>query len=595
MARVTRSGPPNLEQVFGAPTAPDSLLTHAQILEGDRHCELVQSAESALVDWVFGAEFVPASLGGRWVSSEDLVRRILPVFRRDPALGLGQGVTTLMAAVNVWVAGDPLVKKRVAEALLDGERMATGFHELAHGNDLLSNECEAVLGPAGWTITGWKEVINNIGRAESVLLFVHTGGAASARAFTLLHWSKDATLSGTADTEHRLMTTGMRGCQIGAVSFDQLVLPGNAVVGEPGTAVSTALRAFQVTRAVLPALANGALDSSIRLAIDYMRRRNLYGATVWELPHARHLLVRAWGALLVADSLARASVRMLHRRPDELFLAASAAKYLAPALMNAGMEDLATLFGSSFYALDGEYAIFEKWLRDLIVVPIGHAGSVACLLSIAPGLPTWARRVSRGGAYDRTVFDARQGLPEVDFGALGLGIGHQDSLVMALQHQAITDAVSAEHPELTSLLALWQDELATVLSEVREVPPSELGFELSARAMDLARRAAGLMAAGSVLGTWFEGRDDPTSPFATSSEALPVALFRLTELLQHLPVTGMGSGGNERPATWPQELCDRAAQTLRTTVDAGLCLGTEQLPISWNTPSMSSTRKEQRD
>jgi len=592
---VTGSAPPDLEQLFGDPTAPDSLLNHGEILEADGHGKLVEAAESALQGWGFAAEFVPASLGGRWVSSEDLVRRILPVFRRDPALGLGQGVTTLMAAVNVWVAGDPLIKKRVAAALLGGERMATGFHELAHGNDLLSNECDATLGPDGWTITGRKEVINNIDRAQSALLFVHTGGGASARAFSLLHWSKDSALSGAADTRQRIETTGMRGCKIGAVTFDRLVIPDDSVVGQPGAAVSTALRAFQVTRAVLPALANGALDSSIRLAIDYMQRRDLYGSTVWDLPHARHLLVRAWGALLVSDSLARASVRLLHRHPDELFLASAAAKYLAPALMNAGMEDLATLFGSSFYAVDGEYGIFEKWLRDLIVVPIGHAGSVACLLSMAPGLPTWVRRVSRGGAYDRMVFDGRDELCEVDFGALGLGVGHQDSLIIALQNPAITDAVSIEYPELAHILTLWQDELTAVLSEVREVPPSELGFDLSPRAMDLARRAAGLMAAGSVLGTWFEGRDDPTSPFAASREALTVAFFRVTELLQHLPVTGMGTGGNERPAIWPQDLCDRAAQTLRTTVDAGLCLGTEQVPISWRPASMSSTRREQRD
>jgi alkylation response protein AidB-like acyl-CoA dehydrogenase len=581
VVRVTASAPPELEQLFGDPTAPDALLNHQEILEADARRELVHAAESALTSWGFGKEFVPASLGGRWVSSEDLVRRILPVFRRDPALGLGQGVTSLMAAVNVWVAGDPRIKQRVADALIGGERIATGFHELAHGNDLLSNECEATRGPQGWTISGCKEVINNIDRAESALLFVHTGGAASARAFSLLLWSKDRTLSGAADTWQRLATTGMRGCRIGAVTFDRLVIAEDSIVGEPGAAVSTALRAFQVTRAVLPALANGALDSSLRLAIDYMRRRNLYGSTVWELPHARSLLVRAWGALLVSDSLARASVRLLHRHPDELFVASAASKYLAPALMNAGMEDLTTLFGSSFYALDTEYGIFEKWLRDLIVVPIGHAGSVACLLSLAPALPTWARRVARGGTYDRTVFDGRDELGEVKFDALGLGVGRQDSLVVALQNPAIIEAVSSDYPELTETLALWQRELAAVLSDVRELPPGELGFDLSPRAMDLARRAAALMAAGSVLGTWYEGREDPASPFAASRESLIVAMLRVTELLQHVPVTGMGSGEPERPATWPQDVCDRAARALETTVDAGLCLGTEQLPTSW--------------
>lgn len=587
--------PADLEQVFGDPTAPDALLTHHAILAADRRRELVPDAESALTHWGFGAEFVPASLGGRWVSSEDLVRRILPVFRRDPALGLGQGVTSLMAAVNVWVAGDERVRHDVAAALIGGERIATGFHELAHGNDLLGNECAATLGPDGWTITGRKEVINNIDRAESALLFVHTGGEPSARAFSLLHWRKDRTGSGAADTGYRFETAGMRGCQIGAVTFDRLVVGADRFVGEPGAAVSTALRAFQVTRAVLPALTNGALDSATRLALDYARRRDLYGSTVWQLPHARHLLVRAWGALLVSDALARAGVRLLHRHPDETFLATAAAKYLAPALMNAGMADLSTLFGSSFYAVEDEYGIFEKWLRDLIVVPIGHAGSVACLLSLVPGLPTWARRVARGGSYDGAVFDGRGELGELDFGALGLGVGRQDSLVIALQDKAITEAVRSEQPALVPILELWQGELTAVLSGVRELAPNELGSDVSPRAMELARRAAGLMAAGAVLGTWFEGRDDPASPFAATGDALAVALLRVTELLSHVPVAGLGDGGPERPATWPQEVCDRAARAVERTVDAGLCLGTEQGPISWKRPSAFTTEREQRD
>ncbi len=133
---ASRREPDDLDELFGDPRERGPF-DYTSIVADDDARRTSGAAEALLDEWGAAAEFVPAAYGGRWVSTEDLVRRWRPVFRRDPSVGLGHGLTTLMAALNVWVAGDDMQRAEVAARLLRGERIAVGFHELDHGNDLV--------------------------------------------------------------------------------------------------------------------------------------------------------------------------------------------------------------------------------------------------------------------------------------------------------------------------------------------------------------------------------------------------------------------------------------------------------------------------
>lgn len=578
--------PAGLEELFGDPLSPGGEFTYEAILAADAQRRLVEPAEKLLDQWGFGAELVPERLGGRWRSTEDLVRRLLPIFRRDLALGLGHGITTFMAAVNVWLHGDERTQRDLAARLLRGERVAVCFHELAHGNDLLQNECTATLveeGPVrGWRIDGAKQVINNIARAESALIFARTADTPGPRSFSLLLWNKDASLAGGADTGRRVLTSGVRGCQLGVIEFDRLVVPEDALIGSVGDGAATALRAFQITRPVVSALAVGTLDASIRLAVPYMRGRALYGDSVWDLPHARLLLTRAWAALLVADAFARTAVRALHVRPDESYLLSAAAKYLVPKLLNDAMYDLSVLFGSSFYAVTSPYGIFEKWFRDLEVLPIGHAGSTSCLLSLIPYLPTWARRSRKSAPYEAALFAASTDLGELPFAGLGLGAGRFDSVTAPLRAEEITSALRSAHPSVAGLVDRWVDELAALQHAAATISPAALRSDATPEAFDLARRLTHVMAVGALLGGWHEGRTRETSPFSRSPVAVEAALLRITESLG--PATSDSGVPAPRSASsrvrWPQHVADAAADHIASATDSGLSLGVEELVMT---------------
>jgi hypothetical protein len=112
---------------------------------------------------------------------DDLMRRLRQVFRRDSALGLGYGVTSLMAAVNVRGAGDPEQRRKLSAELRSGGRAAVGFHELGHGNDFTRNDCQARVAKGGIILNGRKDVINNVEQAGSLLSFARTDGQPGAR------------------------------------------------------------------------------------------------------------------------------------------------------------------------------------------------------------------------------------------------------------------------------------------------------------------------------------------------------------------------------------------------------------------------------
>lgn len=572
--------PQCLEEMFGDPSRGQGVLNYDAVQASDAARTLDAQGEDLLTEWGFGAEFVPRRYGGRWGSTEDLVRRLLPIFRRDPALGLGQGVTSLMAAANVWVAGDGPTQQSLAARLLAGERAAVAFHELNHGNDLLRNDCRAeyLEGQQAWKLNGRKEVINNIARAESVLLFARTANEPGPKSFSLLMWQKDRTLGGIGHTKERIHTAGVRGCQLGVVEFDDLTIPSDSLVGAAGDGTNIALRAFQITRAVIPALATGTVDAALRLCVVYLRQRNLYGQTAWNFPHARATIARAWGALLTADAMARASVRALHLHPDECFIASAATKYLVPMLLNDAMNEISVLFGSTFYARSEDFGILEKWVRDLIVLPIGHAGSMTCLSGIIPHLPLWARRSGKHSSYDPALFRADTVLEDIEFSRFRLGSGSSDSLTAPLESEAVISAVLSEWPELADLIARWCHELRFVREAATLLNVVELAADASPHALDISRRLCRLMAVGSLLGTWYEERTSSTSPFNRSSFALFSALCRVSDLLPTGPNGRTGIGRD----VWHEHEANAAAADVAAAVDNSHSVGIEETYFPWS-------------
>ncbi len=356
-------------------------------------------------------------------------------------------------------------------------------------------------------------MIDNVDRAESVLIMARTAPESGARSHSLLLWHKDDATRRYVDTSRRVLTAGLRGCRIGGAEFRGLPVPVAGTVGAPGTATQTALTAGPVSRAVIPALAVATVDASLDLAVRYGRERSLYGASVLDLPHARALLAGAIADFLLADAFSAVVVRALHLAPAESLVLSAASKALVPQLLLSTMDDLSVLFGSTFYARVAPYDVFEKFLRDLAVVPIGHGGSTACLLTILPNLPAWLRRSRRTGATEPGLFRLGAPLDELAFDRLTLGGGAHDPLGAALRDPSIRSRFGpGAESEALERVAVAFDE---VRDEIAALQPTDLGADAAPHAFSVAHRLTLALAGGAWAGVCAEG-----APAAITSDPL---------------------------------------------------------------------------
>jgi len=534
----------DLESALGNPYDANNPLSYAQILAADECTELNQAGEDLLDRWHLNAEFVPRQLGGQLEGIDLLISRLRPLFRRDVSLGLGYGVTSLMASVNVWAAGSTEQQKHLAQLLLNNGKVAIAYHELKHGNDFLRNEFSAHADVDGnLVLHGVKQVINNARRSTALVLFARTDERAGGRSHSVLLIDKRQLAASQLAQINYLgpyRTMGVRGCQLGGLSFNHTTVPFQSLVGTLGTGAEIALRSFQITRIALPGMALGMLDTALHTVLRFATSRRLYGTTVSALPHARNTLASSFIDFLIADSLVRAAARGMHLCPGHSSIHAAAVKFLVPLVLEENMDALSIVLGARFYLRTGDYAIFGKLLRDVPVISLGHAGSTACLLTIIPQLKLLAKRGARRSSITTPVpteLFTDVSMPALDFSTLSMSINGGDGLIGTLLE--VTEQVMQEDADskvskvpaiLKKLLNDFSQDVEKLWQAGRVLPVSEAGVAASASTFLLAEQYIYLAAAGACLGTWRQHRANGN--FLGQSTWITAALLRLQQRLR---------------------------------------------------------------
>ncbi|MEV4176363.1 acyl-CoA dehydrogenase [Nonomuraea sp. NPDC049709] len=522
--------PEALERLLGDPWDPANPLGYAEVVAADERREMFAAAERELDAYGLSAEFVPSAYGGRLTTLDGLVRIMRPVWRRDPTLGLGYGLSSFIAAVNVWTGGSPDQQKRLAEQLLGGGRVVTGYHELAHGNDFARTE----LTGYGRRLNGAKEVVANARRAESMVVFARTSPEQGSRSHSQFLLSKADLPPDRLAYLPRFGSMGMRGLDLGGIVFTECPMPADALLGSPGEGIETALRSFQVTRIALPAMMVGILDTGLRSVLRFATARRLYGRTAADIPYLRATLAGSFADLLLCDAFCTVAARAVHVLPGEASVHASLVKYIVSKRLIDAMDRLSRVLGAHFYIRQGEYAIFQKLLRDVSVVGFGHAARVACLATVLPQMPRLARRadpVAEGpvaaGAVD-PLFRLGADLPPLDFSRLTVtsARGRVESLSAVLRTVA---GQAGADPELRRLAMVFITELNGLEADAGQLRPRDLGVDASPDALAVPARFAAVLAAGAVLGMWWHAR----SGFLADPAWAVAALTRLAADLGH--------------------------------------------------------------
>ncbi|HSB20747.1 MAG TPA: acyl-CoA dehydrogenase family protein [Anaeromyxobacteraceae bacterium] len=194
------------------------------------------------------------------------------------------GVGTLPIA---WF-GTEEQKRRWLPRLARGEAVAAyALSEAGSGSDALSARTRAVLSPDGrhWILNGSKQWISNAALADVFTVFAKIDGERFS-AFLV----EKGTPGFTVGKEERKM--GLRGSSTCPLSFEDVRIPVDALLGEAGKGHRIAFNVLNVGRLKLGASCVAGARNVLQIAVQYARGRKAFGQVIADFGLIREKLAR---------------------------------------------------------------------------------------------------------------------------------------------------------------------------------------------------------------------------------------------------------------------------------------------------------------
>lgn len=194
-------------------------------------------------------------------------------------------------------------RDRYLKPLLNYDRRcAYAITESEAGSDVSGIRTTAIRTGNGWRLDGHKIWIHNAPVADFAVVLARTDPSAGKRGMSIFLVDRDRPGYVAGAKEHKM---GQRASQVGALTFDGIELPDDALLGEAGRGFHMMMSVLDKGRIGIGALAVGILEAALSASVDYAQTRKQFGnpiaefqAVQWMLAdlakatHASRLMVR---------------------------------------------------------------------------------------------------------------------------------------------------------------------------------------------------------------------------------------------------------------------------------------------------------------
>ncbi|MFF1548563.1 acyl-CoA dehydrogenase family protein [Streptomyces sp. NPDC058291] len=487
-----------LEEYLGDPHDPNSRMPFAQILDHDVRGEYPYQFVALLRRWGLHLHCLPDADGGLAGNVETGIGLMRLVARRDPSTAVALALNSL-GFMPAWILGTPEQNSALVADMKRGSSVSWGLSERVHGSDLVANEVLAEKTEGGWLLTGEKWPIGNATVADKMVVFARTGKRPGPAAYSLFVLDKWRAEPGTVDDLPFEDLYGTRALDLSGVRMRGAYVPGSAMIGREGQGLEIALKTSQTARVVLLHLALSAVDTSLRLALDFAERRVLFGDRISDVPYTRRQLAEAFADLMVADAMVLGAARALQAAPEQISVWSSVVKYQVPTLLQKTLSQLTVVLGARTFLRDHpHYGMHQKMVRDVLITDIADGNTVVNLRNLGHQL---------AGLLEKAT-EADDGVREraAERAATLYGIDRELPVYEPVKQELFSrggdDAVLAAPDGLRRLRALAAAAEGAEADRLRRA--ADVAEELVGRTASLRERAAALKSA--------LGKDYPQSP-----------------------------------------------------------------------------------
>jgi alkylation response protein AidB-like acyl-CoA dehydrogenase len=332
--------------------------------EADETGEFPKLSYEALRAADFHAPHIPVEYGGAGADALATAIVIEEVARVCAATSLVPAVNKL-GTMPLLLAGSAEIKRRYLPPVASGEAMFSYcLSEPEAGSDAAAMTTRAVRDGDHYVLNGVKRWITNAGVSEYYTVFAVTDPTARSRGISAFVVEKSDPGVSFGAPEKKL---GIKGSPTREVYFDDVRIPADRMIGEPGTGFATAMRTLDHTRITIAAQALGIAQGAFDYAVGYVKERKQFGKAVAEFQGIQFMLADMGMKLAAARELTYTAAGKSERGDADLTYFGAAAKCFAS---DAAMEittDAVQLLGGYGYTRD--YPV-ERMMRDAKITQI---------------------------------------------------------------------------------------------------------------------------------------------------------------------------------------------------------------------------------
>jgi acyl-CoA dehydrogenase len=290
-------------------------------------------------------------------------------------------VHTDMASPHLANAGTEIQLARYMPGVTAGKIItAVAVTEPNAGSDVAGLRTSARRDGNDWVINGSKMFITNGVHADLYFVAARTDPAAKgSRGLTIFMIEKDTPGFGVGRALDKM---GWRSSDTAELVFQDCCVPEANILGEVDRGFYAIMRNFQNERIVLGAQSMGEAQRAIELTLDYVRRREAFGGTLWDKQAIQQRLAQRAAEIEAGRQLVYHAA-WLDSRGRDCVKEVSMVKAYCGELVNRVMYDCQQFHGGFGYMRE---STIERMVRDARIQSIGGGATEVMLQEIAKRL-----------------------------------------------------------------------------------------------------------------------------------------------------------------------------------------------------------------
>jgi alkylation response protein AidB-like acyl-CoA dehydrogenase len=306
---------------------------------------------------------VPAERGGAGMDTQAYALVMEELARGYASVADQCGLIELIATLLHEHGSDAQRARYLAPMLRAERRPAYALTEAEAGSDLAGIRTTAERAGAGWRLSGAKLWIHNAPVCDFATVLARTDKAAGHRGMSIFLVERDRPGFAVGAKEAKM---GQRASQIGALTFDAIELPADALLGTEGRGFHMMMSVLDKGRVGIGALAVGIAQAGLEAALGHATTRRQFGRPIAEFQGLQWLLADMAKEIQAARLLVRDAAEQLDAG-ERATMACSMAKCFASDMAVAQTANAVQVFGGSGYIQGCEV---ERLYRDAKITQI---------------------------------------------------------------------------------------------------------------------------------------------------------------------------------------------------------------------------------